>query len=206
MIPAEYTFPTPTSVNGSSATGNCASVSSSTSGTLTCADPTSSVLFDDPRGIPILTGLDGDMWASQLLTIQTTASSTDITVDLNTPTFMRVERIEVVMFNCPQLGIGVQTIQAFEINNVLIQTVNVDITSCTSLIRVCLSTATTIPVLILRFRLSPGSDWVHVAEVTFFGNGVTCPPDIVITEPTTEPVTTELTTEITSKSTHYFNT
>ena len=165
VIPAEYTFPTPTSVNGSSATGNCASVSSSTSGTITCADPTSSVLFDDPRGMPILTGLDGDMWASQLLTIQTTASSTDINVDLGTPTFTRVERVEVVMFNCPQLGIGVQTVQALEHNNVLIQTANVDITSCTSLVRMCLSTATTLPVFILRFRLSPGSDWVHLAEV-----------------------------------------
>ena len=203
-IPFEYTFPTPTSVNGSSATGNCANnISSSTSGTLTCADPTSSVLFDDPRGMPILTGLDGDMWASQLLTIQTAASSTDITFDFrNTPGFTVVERVEVMMFNCPQLGIGVQTVQALEDNNALIQTANVDITSCTSLVRVCLSTATTIPILILRFRLSPDSDWVHVAEVTFFGNGVTCPPEIVITEPTTEPVTTELTREITSKFTH----
>ena len=202
VFPAEYTFPTPTSVNGSSATGNCASVSSSTSGTLTCADPTSSVLFDDPRGMPILTGLDGDMWASHLLTIQTTASSTDITVDLNTPTFSGVERIEVVMFNCPQLGIGVQTIQALENNNALLYTANVNITSCTSLVRVCLSPRTTIPVLVLRFKLSPGSDWVHVAEVTFIGNGVTCPLDIVITEPITEPATTEPTREITSKFTH----
>ena len=202
MFPAEYTFPTPISVNGSSATGNCANVSSSPSGTITCADPTSSVLFDDPRGMPILTGLDGDMWASQLLTIQTTAAFTEITVDLRTPTFNRVERIEVVMFNCPQMGTGVQTIQAFENNNALVQTANVDITSCTSLVRVCLSTATTIPVLILRFRLSPGSDWVQLAEVAFFGNGVTCPPDIVITEPTTEPATTEPTREITSKFTH----
>ena len=191
VIPAEYTFPTPTSVNGSSATGNCSDVSSSTSGTLTCADPTSSVLFDDPRGMPILTGLDGDMWASQLLTIQTTALSIDITVDLSTPTFTRVERVEVVMFNCPELGIGVQTVQAFEDNNALIQTANVDIMSCTSLVRVCLSIATTIPILILRFTLSPGSEWVHVAEVTFFGNGRTCPPEIVITEPTTAPVPTE---------------
>ena len=84
VIPAEYTFPTPTPVNGSSATGNCANVCSTTSGTLTCADPTSSVLFDDPRGMPILTGLDGDMWASQLHTIQTIASSIDITFDLHT--------------------------------------------------------------------------------------------------------------------------
>ena len=187
MIPDEYTFPTPTPVNGSSATGNCASVSSSTSGTLTCADPTSSVLFDDPRGMPILTGLDGDMWASQLLTIQSTASSIDIIIDLNTPTFMRVERVEVVMFNCPQWGIGVQTIQALENNNALIQTANVGITSCTSLVRMCLSSRTTIPVIILRFFPSPGSDWVYLAEVTFFGNNPTCPADRVITAPTTPP-------------------
>ena len=55
--------PPPTSVNGSSATGNS---SNYTSGA--CNDPASSVLFDGH--IPTLTGLDGDMWASQLLTIQ----------------------------------------------------------------------------------------------------------------------------------------
>ena len=198
VIPAEYTFPTPTSVNGSSATGNCANVSSSNSGALTCADPTSSVLFDDPRGMPVLTGLDGDMWASQLLTIQTTASSIDIIVDLNTPTFTRAERVEVVMFNCPQWGIGVQTIQVFAQNTQFALT-NVDITSCASLVQVCLPTITTIPILTLRFSLSPGSDWVYLAEMTFFGNGFTCPPDIVITEPTIDSTGTETATPIASK-------
>ena len=188
MFPAEYIFPTPTSVNGSSATGNCANVITSAETTI-CSNPTSSVLFDDPGGMPILTGLDGDMWASQLLTIQTTAAFTEITVDLGTPTFTRVERVEVVMFNCLQLGIGVQTVQAFEDNNVLIQTANVDITSCDSLLRVCLVVRTTLPVLTLRFTLSPGSDWVHLAEVSFWGNGPTCPSDVAIIqeEPTTAP-------------------
>ena len=75
---------------------------------LTCEDPLSSVLFDDPGGLPTLTGLDGDMWASQLLVMRTSAASTNITFDFHdTPHFVRVERVEVVMFNCPQWGIGV---------------------------------------------------------------------------------------------------
>ena len=149
VYPTKYTFPKPTSVNGSSATGNCANVSSSTSGTLTCADPFSSVLFDDPRGMPILTGLDGDMWASQLLAIQTTASSIDIIVDLNTPTFIRVERVEMVMFNCPQWGIGVQAIQPIEqkpLLNFNEMAYNLTTTSCDSLVRLCLPYRTTVPV------------------------------------------------------------
>ena len=179
-------------MNGSSTTGNCANVSSSTSGTLTCADPTSSVLFDDPRGMPTLTGLNSNTWASQLLTIQTTSFTTDITFDFSdTPNFVRVERVEVVMFNCPQWGIGVQTIHVLEDDNAQIQLANVDIMSCTSLVRVCLSTITTIPVLTLRFFLHPSSDWVHLAEVTFWGNNPSCPPDIVITAPPTDSTTVE---------------
>ena len=188
MFPAEYTFPTPTSVNGSSATGNCANISSNTSGSLTCADPTSSVLFDDPRGMPILTGLDGDMWASQLLTIQTAASSTDITFDFrNTPGFTVVERVEVMMFNCPQLGIGVKTIEAL-VQGQEIARINPNITSCDLLVRVCLPASTTLPAISLRFFPLPDSDWVHLAEVSFWGNGPTCPADIVIT--ITTPTTT----------------
>ena len=47
-------------MNGSSATGNCSNYANGA-----CNDP---VLFDGH--IPTLTGLDGDTWASQLLTIQ----------------------------------------------------------------------------------------------------------------------------------------
>ena len=56
-------------MNGSSSTGNCSNVATSThSGQSRCDTPTSSVLFDG--NIPTLTGLDGDMWASQLLTLR----------------------------------------------------------------------------------------------------------------------------------------
>ena len=50
-------------MNGSSATGHCSNYANGV-----CNDPASSVLFDGH--IPTLTGLDGDTWASQLLTIQ----------------------------------------------------------------------------------------------------------------------------------------
>ena len=200
VFPASYTFPTPTSVSGSSDDGNCANVSNSTSGTLTCADPTSSVLFDDPRELPILTGLDGDMWASQLLTIQTTATSTDITFDFrDTPNFVRVERVEVVMFNCLQQGIGVQTIHVIVmVENLpeIISNKNIAITTCDSFVKVCFPVRTSTPVIILRFFYFPNSDWAYLAELTFFGGSFTCPPDIVITAPTPSTITLSLPTPI----------
>ena len=170
-------------VNGSSAIGNCVNESSRT--TCYSNDPTSTVLFD--RGIPTLTGLDGDMWASQLLTIQTTASSIDITFDLRTPKFMRVDRVEVVMFDCPQWGIGVESVsvRALETDATPISTtiISYDVTSCNSLMKVCLEPRTTIPQLALQFTLFRDSNWVHLAEVTFWVGPSTCSPNSVITAP-----------------------
>ena len=93
-------------VNGSSAIGNCVNESNRT--TCYSNDPTSTILFDNPRlrEIPLLTGLDGDMWASQLLTMEKFSASM-IAIDFhfrNNPKFMRVDRVEVVMFNSPQWG------------------------------------------------------------------------------------------------------
>ena len=92
---------------GSSETGRCSDVSDSGR---VCNAPCSSVLFD---GIPTLTGLEGDMWASQLLTLNTSTSSASITFDFTNPTdrigqveyYAGVSVIEVVMFNCPATGI-----------------------------------------------------------------------------------------------------
>ena len=124
------------SVNGSSATGNCSSFTNS-SGTITCTDPTSSVLYDGH--IPTLTGLDGDMWASQLLTLNTTAGGTNITFDFNiTPKFSGMERVEVVIFNCPEWGMAVQTVRLL-VQGHAIKTITPTITSCDSLEQVCLS-------------------------------------------------------------------
>ncbi len=61
------------SVNGSSEDGNCSLI------VTICNEPTTSVLQDGI--IPTLTRLDGNMWASQLLTINTTHLTTYITFD-----------------------------------------------------------------------------------------------------------------------------
>ena len=68
-------------VNGSSNTGRCSNFIPSHT-RQTCTTPTSGVLFDG--NVSTLTGLDGDMWASQLLTINTTANTAEITFDFAT--------------------------------------------------------------------------------------------------------------------------
>ena len=176
-------------VNGSSAIGNCVNESSRT--TWYCNDPTSSVLFDNPglRGIPTLTGLDGDIWASQLLTIEQTSASR-IAIEFhfhNNPNFTRVDKVELVMFNCPQWGIGVESVsvQALETDATPISTTTIsqDVTSCNSLMKVCLEPRTIAPQLALQFTLFRDSNWVHLAEVTFWVGPSTCTPNAVITAP-----------------------
>lgn len=176
------------SVNGSSSNGLCPNIISDEI-TSNCTTPASSVLFD--QHIPTLTGLDGGMWASELLTYQTNFNSffnPDIYCDFgNIPNFIRLERVEIVMFNCPQWGIGVPSVSVLHESGTLITSTPITITSCDSLVRVCLRAETTVPFVTLRFGSSPDTDWVHIAEVIFYDTGV-CPADsIVISLPTLSP-------------------
>ncbi len=92
------------SERGSSATGHCSNVSDSGR---VCNTPRSSVLF---HGIPTLTGLDGDMWATQLLTLSTSTSSS-ITFNFNgVAKYVDVGTIEVILFTCSVRGIRVTSI------------------------------------------------------------------------------------------------
>ena len=160
----------------------------------TCLQPTSGVLFDGR--VITFTGLDGDVWASQLLTIQTTQKLANVIFDFtDTPRYDRIERVEVVMFNCPQWGIASTTINldgadargqpfhTFDLTSVS------SLTSCESLVRVCLSGPISRSVFRLQFILDGDSDWVHLAEVTFYARGSTCPPNVILTPP---PPTTPL--------------
>ena len=175
-------------MNGSSNTGRCYNfVPSNTR--QTCLTPNSSVLFDG--NVPTLTRLDGGMWASQLLTINTTANTANITFDFtDTPDYTGVGRVEVVMFNCPEWGISVRLIQLFSASSIsgsrTFVTSIFPTTSCNSLVRVCIPhTVNSIrPVFTLVFTLPSTSNWVHLAEVTFYASGSTCPSDTIITPPT----------------------
>ncbi len=174
------------SVNGSSEDGNCSILA-----TTICNEPTTSVLQDGI--ISTFTGLDGDMWASQLLTINTDSLTTDITFDFeDTPGYVGVERVEVVMFNCPEWEISVDSIFLYRsttptsIGN-MIANISPTITSCDSLVRVCISrsVSSTQIALTLRFQLSSASTWVHLAEVSFYGADPTCPPESILNPPPT---------------------
>ena len=190
MVPSNFSFLTDevVSVNGSSAKGLCLSVSENGNMT-TCTDPTSSVLFDG--NVPTLAGLDGDMWASQLLTLQTISSSTEISFDFTAiPDYTGVTRVEVVIFNCPNRGVSVAAISLNELsansNRMLsAQLMDIAITSCDYLVRVCLDTNATLPVLSIEFELDGGSDQVYIAETIFYDSNVSCPDSVTILDDTT---------------------
>ena len=189
-------------VNGSSSIGRCSNFIRSNLRKW-CLTPTSSVLFDG--NVSTLTGLDSDMWASQLLTINTAANTAEITFDFTaTPDYTRVRRVEVVMFNCPEWGISLRLIQLLSATSRsgsrnFATSISPTTTSCDSLVRVCLyyNVSSTRQVLTLVFTPLLTSNWVHLAEVTFHVNGSTCQPDTIITPPptTTTPPTTKSTTE-----------
>ena len=182
-------------VNGSSATGHCSSINDN-GVTSTCTDPTSSVLFDGV--IPTLTGLDGDMWESQLLTLYSTGSiSTSFSFFTSELASLR---LELVMLNCPEWGISVQSISLRDNDGRVIGSsgdLN-SITSCDSLVRLCVPATVMNPLRVtVQFDLGTDSNWVNLAEVTFYNDNTTCPPDTIITtemntgppSPTT-PITT----------------
>ena len=167
----------------------------------TCLQPTSSVLFDGH--VPTLTGLDGDMWASQLLTIQTMQSLTNVIFDFtDTPGYVGIQRVEVVMFNCPQWGVASTTIALLgaiardQVFNTFASTSFSSLTSCESLVRVCLLASVSRSLINLQFTLDQDSDWVHLAEVTFYGGNSICPPNAILNPPTIPPP------DITSTTSH----
>ena len=188
-------------MNGSSAAGNCSSVTS-TGVISTCTDPTSSVLFDG-----IIPTLDGDMWASQLLTLQrtTSARATLLFNFTSTPGYVGLSgRLEVVMFNCPEKGISASTIRVSTSSSPSVNPTlrMIDITSCDSLVRVCTQITTTQPSITLEFVIGTTFYMVYLAEVTFYADSSasTCPPDSIDTTDhdttNTTPKTTTLNTTI----------
>ncbi len=145
--------------------------------------PNSSVLFD--QFIPILTGFDRDMWASQLLTLQ--SSFATITLDFSgTPHYVGVSRVEMVVFNCEQLGASIQTITLSSGSGAEIANFHPNITSCDSLVMVCvphLTVNSSIRVLSLNFMTINPLAWVYLAAIKVYEEGSECPTSTVINRP-----------------------
>ena len=175
-------------MNGSLPLGQCSShVDIGLS--LFCTEPATTVLFDGV--IPTLTGLDGDMWASQLLTLETTSTADNTaTVLLNfatAPTSAQVERVEIVMFHCPQWGISTQEIVINSFPDAQSFSSTIAFESCDSLVRVCTNVQAVGPQLLtINFIQHFGSSWVHLAEVTVYNDSSICPP-VAIVDATTPP-------------------
>ena len=195
--PEFYTFYNGKSVNGSSPTGNCSN--SHLSGELmTCLQPNSSFLFDGR--VPTLTGLDSDMWASQLLTIRSINGRIDISSSFIEETTLipdsdnvTIERVEVVMFNCPESSQSISleiSVGNQEMLSYITQKDLGSVTSCDSLVRVCISVNTnSLQVLRMRFVSGRQDYLLYLAEVTFYSHNSTCSPDIILTSSTQPPDT-----------------
>ena len=196
-IPSTFFFFNAVSVNGSSITGNCyndiVENLNSNPTIRRCDAPLTSVLFD---GDPTFTGPDGDTWASPLLVLKETSTNGVTIFDFTmTPGYQGVEAIKLVVFNCPKRGIEVQAISVFSTPSLssrrdLVASISIiTITSCFSLVQICIMLSTRDPVLILQFSI-PGSIELYLAETTFFtlANNSDCilsPTNAPTTEPTT---------------------
>ena len=177
MRPISYTFPTlgTLAANGSSATGQCSTITLNIQGTSTCGAAASSVLFDE--NIPRLTGLDGDTWAKQhLILYQPDFAPSSFNLDLNIFPSLTIRRAEVVLFNCPQWGIGAESIQIEYFDErrlrfLSTETVHPTVLSCTSLLRVCIPLDYPNTLRQIRMHFSPFSgaqQAIHIAEIAFY--------------------------------------
>ena len=182
------------SVNESTQDGHCNGTTLVSPGMVECPMPrTNSFLYDGV--IPTLTGFDGSEWASELLTLNTSAASTRITFNFpNTPAYGGVESVRVIMFNCPQWGIGTSSINILgtggSSTDIIVGRITPAMpTSCDSLVSMCTTDiSTTIRIISLQFILADNSGLVYIAEVAFFSDpGRMCEPDDILNIPATPP-------------------
>ena len=176
------------SVNGSTLDGHCNGATPVSPGMVECSMPhTNSFLYDGV--IPTLTGLNGSEWASKLLTLSTSAASTKITFEFTSAIDYAVESVRVVMFNCPQWGIGTSSINILGTDGFLGHIIPAMPTSCDSLVSMCTTDIkTTLTIISLQFNLADNSDLVYIAEVAFFSDaGRMCEPDAILNPPITPP-------------------
>ena len=98
------------------------------------------------------------------------------------------------MFNCPQWGIGVEMIETYGTDDTTGDSIPIahkfinstTLSSCDSLVRVCILAITTHYPISLRFSLAHDAMWVHLAEVTFYEGG-RCAPDKILNYSTPSP-------------------
>ena len=196
-------------MNGSLAAGNCSDTVNAGNSTV-CRQPCSSVLLDGK--VPTLTGLSGNMWASQLITLGSAENerrSIPLTFEFDSPEYTGVGEVQVIMFNCPDWGLAVQSIRLQNSGGEsVLSSSRVLNSSCTSLVTVmlCSQSRFTSSESRLLFDLQPNSDRVYIAELAFFPTAAICETaplgDATVSIPAdTIPSTTEIQTVHSNTST-----
>lgn len=98
--------------------------------------------------------------------------------------------VELVLFNCPAMKIGVSSISVTigpQLEQVDASNVSTIPISCDHLVHVCLDVFTVSPLVSVVFRGDQSVEWLHVAEVIFFGidediASWSCPTDLMVPE------------------------
>ena len=170
VVPTNFLFGrySAESQNGSHPVGHCSSITSSLLASR-CNTPKTSVLFDG--NIPTLTGLDrnNSSWASDLFVMSSRSF-----IELNFTIASRVDRVELVVFSCPEWG----RIRRFYAD---VPPFHVDFTptvhSCESLVRVCKLLRRPLSRLLLHFM---SYSRVYLGEITVYADISPCRPDSIV--------------------------
>lgn len=90
----------------------------------------------------------------------------------------------MLLFSCDdfETSIGMVDLESSQLRKQLSAT-DLDVNSCDSLVRVCVSNMShffNATELSLIFKPRSPSEWAHIAEVIFYDDNSTCPPDTII--------------------------
>ena len=150
--------------------------------------------------LPALSGVSNDsqsQWAAQLFTMRRSGTNR-IVVSFEFPIASR-NRLELAVFNCPQLGIYAPQV-SFYVANAMnvdlnrIADVTISQVSCDHLLKFCVELGgASVPNLNLVFPYQNNSDFVFLGEVTFLNdpmNNQCDPPEMITMILSPQPSTT----------------
>ena len=172
---------------------------SSTSGTNNEICDGTSVLNDGI--IPVLSGVSSvpaSQWANELFTLKRSGTS-QIVISVEVPG-VNHNRMELTMFNCPQLGIYAPQVMVYiaislsaNANLQMVANLTLSEVSCEYLWKVCVrfNGGISIPNFNLVFPYQSNSNFVFLGEVTFLNDPINfqCSPPELVTVTTPQPLT-----------------
>lgn len=144
--------------------------------------------------VPTLTGLGGNSWANQLITLASPVNDPNgpINIVFTSPAGLQfVGIVEVAIFNCPEWNIGAEfiTITGGLISESLrtLGSVSGFPTDCGRLLHVCVPIFANVGILQISFgefssemAMNLSQRWVHLGEVIF--NDENCPTNLIVQE------------------------